>query len=131
MRSEQSRNYLGWVIILAAAMALSACSSTLIEDAKKPVPQNTAHCEGSETVDDSSVAVLPVPVVAFFVPHADTNEIRAEDYVKRCGDRKKLENRKVQVSKAACVPAALTRILTLGVYQWCPATVSWEADVTE
>jgi hypothetical protein len=28
-----------------------------------------------------------------------------------------------------CVPTVLTRVLSLGVWQWCPADVSWEADV--
>jgi len=27
------------------------------------------------------------------------------------------------------VPAGLTRIITLGIWQWCPATVTYEADV--
>jgi hypothetical protein len=45
-----------------------------------------AHCSGSEGVDDSSIAVLPVPVVAFVVPHANLHEIKADDYLKRCGD---------------------------------------------
>ena len=35
------------------------------------------------------------------------------------------------MNRTACVPAGLTRIATLGVWQWCPASVSWEADVTE
>ena len=117
--------------VFAAAVLLGSCSSTLVEDAKRPVPQNAAHCKGSETVNDSSIAVLPVPIVAFFVPHTDVNEIRADNYVKRCGDRRNLVNREVKVSRAACVPAALTRFLTLGVWQWCPASVSWEADVLD
>ena len=114
---------------LISAALVAGCSSTLIQDPKQPVSQNAAHCEGSEGVDDSSIAVLPIPVVAFFVPHADLKDIRAEDYVNRCGDRKKLVNREVKVSRMACVPAALTRFITLGVYQWCPASVSWKADI--
>jgi hypothetical protein len=47
---------------------------------------------------------------------------------RRC--RVSLVNRHFEVSRAACVPASLTRILTLGVYQWCPSHVSWKADVT-
>ena len=120
------------ISVVMAAMAVAAgCTSTLIQDPKQPVSQNAAHCEGSEGVDDSSIAVLPIPVVAFFVPHIDVRDIRAEDYVNRCGDRKKLVNREVKVSRMACVPAALTRFITLGVYQWCPASVSWKADVEE
>ena len=72
--------------------------------------------------------MLSIPVVAFFVPHADLNEIEADDYLKRCGEPQKLINRKVEVSKKACIPAGLTRIITLDIWQWCPAEVSWEAD---
>jgi hypothetical protein len=31
-------------------------------------------------VDDSSLAVLPIPVVAFFVPHWNLHDIKADDY---------------------------------------------------
>lgn len=119
-----------WVTVVTAIL-LAGCSSTLIEDTKRPVPQKVAHCEGSETVNDSSIAILPIPIVAFFVPHMDVNEIRGNDYVKRCGDQRNLVNREVKVSRTACVPAALTRFLTLGIWQWCPASVSWEADIVD
>lgn len=79
--------------------------------------------------DDSSIAVIPVPLVAFFVPHADLNKINADDYLGRCGDSDKLINRKVTVNRGACILTGLTRIITLGVWQWCPASVSWEVDV--
>lgn len=128
---EKIRDWRSLPVVLATVVFLAGCSSTLIQDAKKSVPESAARCEGSASVNDSSIAILPIPIVAFFVPHIDVNEIRAEDYVNRCGDRKKLENRKVVVSKTACIPAALTRFLTLGVWQWCPATVSWEADVVD
>lgn len=88
-----------------------------------------AHCSGSQRVDDSPIAVLPVPVVAFVIPYADLHEFRADDHLKRCGDLPKLINRKVEVNRTACIPAGLTRIITLGIWQWCPANVSWEADV--
>ena len=29
-----------------------------------------------------------------------------------------------------CVPTVITRLLTLGIWHWCPANVSYEADVT-
>jgi hypothetical protein len=75
------------------------------------------------------LAVLPIPVVAFLMPHTDLNDIKADDYLKRCGDSSKLINREVEVGHGACIPTVLTRILTLGIWQWCPASVSWEADV--
>ncbi len=28
-----------------------------------------------------------------------------------------------------CVPTVITRLLTLGIWHWCPANVSYEADV--
>ena len=107
---------------------LGGCTIALVHDDVKYVRTGT-HCSGSEGVDDSSIAVLPVPVVAFVVPHANLHEIRADDYLKRCGDPTKLINRKVGVNCTACIPAGLTRIITLGIWQWCPARVSWEADV--
>lgn len=80
-------------------------------------------------MDDSSIAVLPVPVVAFFVPHVDLHEIESAEYLNRCGEPARVINRDVTVDRTACIPAGLTRIITLGVWQWCPAYVSWTADV--
>ena len=118
-------------LILPAAiiLAISGCSSSLVKDDTVQTSAGTSHCAGSESVDDSTMAVIPIPVVAFLMPHTDLNDIKADNYLKRCGDSSKLINREVNVCHAACVPTLITRILTLGIYQWCPATVSWEADV--
>ena len=115
-------------IPLSLVLVLSACTKALIHDDVK-YPQTGAHCSGSEGVDDSSLAVLPIPVVAFFVPHWNLHDIKADDYLKRCGDSTKLVNRHVEINRNWCIPAALTRIISLGIWQWCPASVSWEADV--
>ncbi|NIQ01047.1 MAG: hypothetical protein GWM98_12005 [Nitrospinaceae bacterium] len=116
--------------VLAVLLILSGgCTSTLVQDPVQTADAPVSHCEGSEGVDDSSVAVLPVPVVAFFVPHSDVNEIKADQYLHKCGNASRLINRKVEVNRTGCVPAGLTRIITLGIWQWCPANVSWEADV--
>jgi hypothetical protein len=115
-------------ILLSALFTLSGCTKALIHD-DVTYPHTGARCSGSQWEDDSSLAVLPIPVVAFFVPHWDLNDIKADDYLKRCGDPAKLINRHVQVNRTACIPAALTRIISLGVWQWCPARVAWEADV--
>ncbi len=115
--------------VLVGGLFLAGCTTTVIDDPKRQVSADTVRCEGNEWVDDSSVAVLPVPIVAFFVPHTDTGELKAEEHLKRCGEPTKLANRRVEVSRTACIPAGLTRIITLGVWQWCPANVSWEADV--
>ena len=106
-------------LILSITMVLSCCASTLVRDDVK----RTAG------LDDSSLAVLPVPVVAFFVPHFDLHKVSAEPYLNRCGASTRVVNRDVSVNKTACIPAGLTRIITLGVRQWCPAHVAWSADV--
>jgi hypothetical protein len=80
-------------------------------------------------VDDSSIAVLPVPIVAFIVPHFDLHKVSSEPYLNRCGASTRVVNRDVSVNRTACLPAGLTRIVTLGVWQWCPARVAWSADV--
>lgn len=115
-------------ILVTVSLLLTGCTKALIHDDVK-LAQTGAHCSGSEGVDDSSLAVLPVPVVAFFVPHWNLHDIKADDYLKRCGDPTKLINRHVEVNRTGCIPAGLTRIISLGIWQWCPASVSWEADV--
>jgi len=117
------------LLTFTAILILSGCTHVLVKDDARKDSTGTAHCSGSEWTDDSTLAVLPVPVVAFLMPHTDLNDIKADDYLKRCGDPTKLINRNVDVGHGACVPAVLTRILTLGIWQWCPAQVSWEADV--
>lgn len=115
--------------ILSAVLLLSGCTSTLVRDDVKRTAGLDGHCAGSEWVDDSSLAVLPVPVVAFFVPHFDLHKVTSEPYLSRCGASTRVVNREVSVNTTACVPAGLTRIITLGVWQWCPARVAWSADV--
>jgi uncharacterized protein YceK len=117
------------LLTLAALLMLSGCSHVLVKDDTRQSSADTSHCSGAEWADDSTLAILPIPVVALLMPHTDLNEIKADDYLKRCGDSSKLINREVVVGHGACVPAVLTRILTLGIWQWCPAHVSWEADV--
>jgi hypothetical protein len=121
-----------YITLLASfvlVVILPGCSHSLVKDDTYHDNDETAHCSGSEWADDSTLAVLPIPVVAFLMPHTDLNEIKADDYLKRCGDTTKLINREVNVGRAACVPTVLTRVLTLGIWQWCPAHVSWKADV--
>lgn len=116
-------------IVLVLSLALAGCSHDLVKDYTEQDDTGTSECSGSEWTDDSTLAVLPIPIVAFFMPHTDLNEIKADDFLKRCGDSRKLINREVTVGHGACVPTVLTRFLTLGIWQWCPAHVSWEADV--
>jgi len=72
-------------LILSIALLLSGCTSTLVRDDVKRTAGLDGHCSGSEWVDDSSLAVLPVPVVAFFVPHFDLHKVASEPYLNRCG----------------------------------------------
>jgi uncharacterized protein YceK len=115
--------------VLSVSLLLSGCTSTLVRDDVKQTAGLEAHCSGSEWVDDSSIAVLPVPIVAFVTPHVDLRNVSSEPYLSRCGASTKVVNREVSVSRLACMPAGLTRIITLGVWQWCPARVTWSADV--
>jgi len=117
------------VYLLSATLLLSGCTSTLVRDDVKRTAGVEGHCSGSEWVDDSSIAVLPVPVVAFVTPHVDLRNVSSEPYLNRCGASTRVINREVSVNRLACMPAGLTRIITLGVWQWCPAHVSWSADV--
>ncbi len=116
-------------LILLIALLLSGCTSILVRDDVKRTAGLDGHCDGGEWVDDSSLAVLPVSVVAFFVPHFDLHKVSGELYLNRCGASTRVVNRDVSVNKTACIPAGLTRIITLGVWQWCPSHVTWSADV--
>lgn len=115
--------------LLGVTLLLSGCTSTLVRDDVKRTAGLDGHCSGSEWVDDSSIAVLPVPIVAFITPHFDLHHVSSEPYLNRCGASTKVVNREVSVNRLACMPAGLTRIITLGVWQWCPARVTWSADV--
>ncbi len=118
----------GLRLVVATVFLVTGCTTLVKDDVQHPVA-NAPHCSGSEWADDSSLAVLPIPVVAFFVPHVDIREIRADSYLNRCGESTRLINRKVEVNRVACIPAGLTRIISLGIYQWCPAQVTWDADL--
>jgi hypothetical protein len=117
------------VLVLLILLLLPGCTSTLVRDDVKRTAGLDGHCAGGEWVDNSSLAVLPVPVVAFFVPHFDLHKVASEPYLNRCGASTRVVNREVSVNTTACIPAGLTRIITLGVWQWCPAHVAWSADV--
>lgn len=81
----------GFALLVSTSLLLTGCTTALVRDDVKS-PKTGAHCSGSQGVDDSSIAVLPVPVVAFVVPHANLHDIKADDYLKRCGDPTKLIN---------------------------------------
>ncbi|HEY2485802.1 MAG TPA: hypothetical protein VGI36_11675 [Candidatus Binataceae bacterium] len=130
MRTIRTGHLLTVLAMGISMSALAGCVDTIVHD-EPSAPRNVvSHCQGSENVDASSVAAIPIPVVAFFSPHADLRNLKPEDYLNRCGPTTELANRDVVVDKSACIPASFTEILTLGIWQWCPATVTWSADVT-
>ncbi len=120
--------------LAAAALTLAGCTAltkdVLVRDAGRPASTVVSHCSGSEWMDNSMIAVVPVPIVAFASPTQEVNEITTDDVLRRCGPPDQLTNRHVEVDRGWCVPLTLTRLITLGVWHWCPASVSWDADVT-
>lgn len=117
------------IVVLSAALLLSGCTSTLVHDDVKRTAGLQGHCAGSEWTDHSSIAVLPVPLVAFLMPHVDVHHLSSEPYMSRCGASTQVVNREASVNRTACIPAGLTRIVSLGIWQWCPVKVTWSADV--
>lgn len=117
------------IYLVSASLLLSGCTSTLVRDDVKRTAGLEGHCSGSEWADDSSIAVLPVPIVAFITPHFDLHTISSEPYLNRCGPSTRVVNRSVSANRTACLPGGLTRIITLGIWQWCPARITWSADV--
>lgn len=62
-------------VSLSLILVLNGCTKALIHD-DVTYAQTGVHCSGSEGVDDLSLAVLPIPVVAFFVPHWNLHDIK-------------------------------------------------------
>src|SRR2546426_9067106 len=123
---------------LAAATVLfvSGCTAltrqVLVDEQAQPMPPNAtrvSHCSGSEWQDNSMMAVVPIPIIGLGMPTQEINEIKADDVLSKCGPPDRLVNRKVEVDRTACIPTVLTRVISFGVWQWCPANVSWSADV--
>ncbi len=75
MRQVHSRSS---ALILSIALLLSGYTSTLVRDDVKRTAGLERLCAGSVWVDDSSLVVLQVPVVAFFVPHFDLHKVSSE-----------------------------------------------------
>ena len=80
-------------LFLSITLLLSGCTSTLVRDDVKRTTGLEGHCAGSEWADNSSLAILPVPVVAFFVPHFDLHKVSSEPYLNRCGASTRVVNR--------------------------------------
>lgn len=136
MRKAHNRGRLLPAAPLAAAamLVLGGCTALTTDvrvkdTARAPASPAVSHCSGSEWMDNSMVAVVPVPIVAFASPTQEINEINTDEVLRRCGPAERLTNPRVQVGRGWCVPLTLTRLITLGVWHWCPASVSWDADV--
>ena len=121
-------------LVVATALVLAGCTAltrnVLVKESGQPASAVVSHCSGSEWMDNSMIAVVPIPIVAFASPTQELNEITTDDVLRRCGPPERLANRHVEVNRGLCVPLARTRIITLGVWHWCPADVAWDADVT-
>jgi hypothetical protein len=132
-----TRSMTGWRVwrLLAAALvsSLAGCTAlttqVLVNETGRPRPAGTVHCEGSEWTDNSLIALVPIPIISLAMPTQELNEIKTDDVLSACGPSDRLTNRQVEVNRAMCVPTVLTRVISLGVWQWCPAKVSWNADV--
>jgi hypothetical protein len=125
------------IAFVVGMLMLSGCTAltrqVLVDEKGQMAPAGTrtvSHCAGSEWQDNSTMAVVPIPIIGFGMPTQEINEIKSDDVLAKCGPLNRLANRRVEVDRTACVPTVLTRVISFGVWQWCPANVSYEADVT-
>ncbi len=116
------------------ALCLTGCTAlstqVLVDDRIQPQAPVVSHCAGHEWTDNSLVAVVPLPIIGFGMPTQEINEIESSDVLAKCGPPERLANRRVEVDRSLCVPTTITRVLSLGIWHWCPAHVTWKADVT-
>ena len=116
------------------ALCLTGCTAlstqVLTDDRMQPPAPVVSHCSGHEWTDNSQMAVVPLPIIGFGMPTQEINEIDSADVLSKCGPPERLVNRHVEVDRSMCVPTAITRVLSLGIWHWCPARVDWRADVT-
>jgi hypothetical protein len=120
--------------VLGAALMVSGCTAltrdVLVNESGQPRSAMATHCSGSEWADNSMIAVVPLPIISYASPTQEINSIKTDDVLARCGPLNQLSNRRVEVDRTWCVPTAITRLLTLGIWHWCPAEVTWDADVS-
>ena len=116
---------------LFALIVLQTGCSTMLQDARVSPPAQARHCEGSESITSTKMAVLPVPLVAFFTPRVSFNSPDSGAILNKCGGKQQV-NRDVQANYAMCAPTIfLTTIMTLGIAGVCPTFVSYKADVVD
>ena len=130
------RLHCGARLAAATALFLSGCTAlstqVLVDEKGRTLPaaRTVSHCSGSEWEDNSMMAVVPLPIIGLGMPTQEINEIKTDRVLSKCGPPDRLINRHVEVDRFWCVPTVLTRVVSLGVWHWCPANVSWDADVT-
>ncbi len=123
-------------LAVALVLSLSGCTAltkqVLVDEQGRTVAgaRTVSHCSGSQWEDNSMIAIVPIPIIGLGMPTREINEINADEVLSKCGPPERLANRHVEVDRTACVPAVLSRVISLGVWHWCPANVSYEADVT-
>ncbi len=116
---------------LAALILVEAGCAAMVQDSRVSPPAQAKHCEGSEVITSTSMAALPIPLVAFFTPHVTLNSPDSSAILAKCGGKQQV-NRSARQNYAVCVPVYfLTYMITLGIAGVCPRIVSWEADVVE
>jgi len=102
-----------------------------MRDSKIAAPTEARRCDDSEMVTSTHLAVLPVPLVAFFMPRVTLNAPDSSAFLAKCGGKHQV-NRSVHTNYAACVPTVfLTTLVTLGIVGACPKLVTWHADVVD
>jgi hypothetical protein len=119
-----------WFAGLLAAMVLAetGCATKMLDGRVTPPPQ-ARHCEGSEFVTSTDMAVLPIPGLAFFVPKITFNAPDSSELLAKCGGKQQM-NRTVRANYGVCAPTIfLTTLITLGILGVCPTSVSYSADV--
>ena len=66
--------------LVAAALVLGGCTAltrdVLVKESGQPAQAVASHCSGSEWMDNSMIAVVPIPIVAFAMPTQELNEIK-------------------------------------------------------
>src|SRR6202035_4609702 len=102
MKLSNKPGFLAPIGLVALALAmLPGCTYSVVHDNPTAAPNVVAHCQGSENIDDSAIAVIPIPAVAFVSPHTELPPIQPEDYLNRCGRSTQLVNRDVTVDKTS------------------------------
>src|SRR5258708_6665415 len=102
--NAMSRPLSRWFAGLLAAMVLAetGCATKMLDGHVTPPPQ-ARHCEGSEFVTSTDMAVLPIPGLAFFVPKITFNAPDSSELLAKCGGKQQM-NRTVRATYRGGAP---------------------------